>query len=78
MVKGWLKSDPFAEYKFTLKTVERDFLEDSEIQKLLSKKIDIPRLGQVRDVFVFCCFTGLAFSDVKQLKKKISLKILTG
>lgn len=70
LVKGWLKSDPFAEYKFTLEQVDRDFLEDSEIQKLLSKEIDIPRLCQVRDIFVFCCFTGLAFSDVKQLRKE--------
>ena len=34
------------------------FLEDSEIRKLISKEIDIPRLSQVRDIFVFCCFTG--------------------
>lgn len=45
-------------------------MEDSEIQKLISKEIDIPRLGQVRDVFVFCCFTGLAFSDIHDLKKE--------
>ncbi len=69
LAKGWLKNDPFAEYKFTLEHVDRDFLEDSDIQKLLSKEIDIPRLAQVRDVFVFCCFSGLAFSDVKQLTK---------
>ena len=68
LAKGWLKKDPFAEYKFTLEAVERDFLEDSEIQKLLSKEITISRLAQVRDTFIFCCFTGLAFSDVKQLK----------
>ena len=69
LAKGWLKKDPFAEYKFTLEKVERDFLEDSDIQKLLSKEITIPRLVQVRDIFVFCCFTGLAFSDVRQLKQ---------
>lgn len=68
LAKGWLKKDPFAEYKFTLEAVERDFLEDTEVQKLLSKEIKITRLAQVRDTFVFCCFTGLAFSDVKQLK----------
>lgn len=50
--------------------VEPDFLEDSEIRKLISKEIDIPRLGQVRDIFVFCCFTGLAFSDIHGLGKE--------
>ena len=70
LAKGWLKKDPFAEYKFTLEAVDRDFLEDSEIQKILSKEIAISRLVQVRDTFIFCCFTGLAFSDVKQLKQE--------
>lgn len=45
-----MKNDPFSEIKFSLDKVEPDFLEDSEIQKLISKEIDIPRLGQVRDV----------------------------
>lgn len=70
LAKGWLKNDPFAEYKFSLNKVEPAFLEDSELQKLLIKDISIPRLAQVRDVFAFCCFTGLAFSDVKRLCKE--------
>lgn len=61
LAKGWMKNDPFLEIRFSLDKVEPDFLEDSEIQKLISKEIDIPRLSQVRDIFVFCCFTGLAF-----------------
>lgn len=68
--KGWLKKDPFAEYKFTLEAVDRDFFEDSEIQRILSKEIAISRLAQVRDTFIFCCFTELTFSDVKQLKQE--------
>ena len=35
---------------------------------MLHKEISIPRLAQVRDIFCFCCFTGLAFTDVQQLK----------
>ena len=61
------KNDPFLEIRFSLDKVEPDFLEDSEIQKLISKEIDIPRLSQVRDIFVFCCFTGLSYSDMKKL-----------
>lgn len=45
LTKGWMKNDPFSEIKFSLDKVEPDFLEDSEIQKLLLKEIDIPRLG---------------------------------
>ncbi len=68
MEKEWLKRDPFAGLKFTLDDVERDFLESHEIEKMWRKQIDIERLEQVRDVFVFCSLSGLAFSDVKQLR----------
>ena len=68
MMKGWLLTDPFAEIRFHKEPVERDFLEKAELKKLLDKPIDIPRLAQVRDIFGFCCLTGLAFSDVKQLR----------
>ena len=66
--KGWMKDDPFADIHFHLENVERDFLEKSELKTLLDKRIDIPRMAQVRDIFAFCCLTGLAFSDVKQLR----------
>lgn len=65
--KEWLKKDPFADIRFSLNPVERDFLEKHEIDKMMKKEIDIERLAQVRDIFIFCSLTGLAFSDVKQL-----------
>ena len=68
MTKGWLKTDPYVGIRFHKEQVERDFLDKSELKKLLDKQIDIPRLSQIRDVFAFCCLTGLAFSDVKQLR----------
>ena len=64
LAKGWMKNDPFLEIRFSLDKVEPDFLEDSEIQKLISKEIDIPRLSQVRDIFVFCCFTFVALINI--------------
>ena len=62
-----MKKDPFADIKFSLNPVEKDFLEKHEIEIIRQKEIGIERLALVRDIFVFCCFTGLAFSDVKQL-----------
>ena len=70
LANGWMKRDPFAQIRFHLDAVEREFLEKQELKALLSKKISIPRLAQIRDIFCFCCFTGLAFSDVKQLKSE--------
>ena len=67
LANDYISKDPFANIKFTLDEVERDFLEDSEIQRIIDKEIAIERLGQVRDIFVFSIFTGLAFSDLKGL-----------
>ncbi|MDH6357814.1 site-specific integrase [Parabacteroides sp. PF5-9] len=67
LANDYISKDPFANIKFTLDEVERDFLEDSEIQRIIDKEITIERLAQVRDIFVFSIFTGLAFSDLKGL-----------
>ena len=68
-----MKNDPFLEIRFSLDKVEPDFLEDSEIQKLISKEIDIPRLSQVRDIFVFCCFTFVALTNVCLIINKLQI-----
>lgn len=68
LAKGWMKKDPFAQVHFHFEPVEREFLEKQELKVLLHKEISIPRLAQVRDIFCFCCLTGLAFTDVQQLK----------
>lgn len=64
---GYLKRDPYAAIKFHHEEVEKAFLGRSELQSLIDKKIENKRLDQVRDAFLFCCFTGLAFADVKAL-----------
>jgi hypothetical protein len=53
--------------KQLVKDVEREFLTEEEIQTLVSKDLHVNRLDQVRDIFVFSCFTGLAYADVKKL-----------
>jgi len=64
---GWITKDPFANWKARLKTVEREFLTDEELQRLMDHPFTNERLKHVRDCFVFCCFTGLAYADVKKL-----------
>lgn len=68
LAKGWMKKDPFAQVHFHFEPVEREFLEKQELKVLLNKEITITRLAQARDIFCFCCLTGLAFMDVQQLK----------
>ena len=68
LAHDYITKDPFANIRFKLEEVERDFLEDHEIKAIMEKDIPVRRLAQVRDVFVFSIFTGLAFSDLKGLK----------
>ena len=67
MANGWLKRDPFVNYKAKIKEVIREFLTEKEIEDILNKKFVAERLDLVRDIFIFSCFTGLAYIDVKQL-----------
>jgi site-specific recombinase XerD len=66
---GWLSKDPFASFSLSLEDKDPIYLTKEEIQYLIEKEIKNARLQSVRDIFIFCCFTGLAFIDVKQLKR---------
>ncbi|WP_150452497.1 site-specific integrase [Arenibacter lacus] len=65
----WITKDPFINWKGKLKTVEREFLSEEEIQTMLEKELPMDRLNHVKDIFLFSCFTGLAYADVKKLSK---------
>ena len=66
---GWLAKDSFIGFKMTKKEVIREFLTEEELQTLISKGIQNARIRQVRDIFIFSCFTGLAYIDAKRLKR---------
>ena len=66
---GILIGDPFANYKIRLEKVDRGYLTEDEIKIILKKKMVSERLEQVRDVFIFSCFSGLAYVDVANLKE---------
>ncbi|WP_034893771.1 site-specific integrase [Gillisia sp. Hel_I_29] len=65
----WIDRDPFFHWKGTWKSSEREYLTDLELQKMAEAEFDISRLDLVRDIFLFCCYTGLAFADVKKLSE---------
>ena len=71
----WLIYDPFLNYKNKIKTVDRVYLTTGELQEMTNKDMVTDRLTQVRDIFLFCCFTGLAYADVKKLRR---LDLVTG
>jgi site-specific recombinase XerD len=76
LANDWLDKNPFANYKSKVKEVERVYLSDIEIKNIINKDFKTERLALVRDIFLFSCFTGLAYIDVKNLTKShISLGI---
>ncbi len=64
---GVLLHDPFMNHRFHIEPVNRGFLTDEEILCIAHKQINIPRLELIRDIFIFSCFTGLAYIDVSNL-----------
>ena len=65
---GVIHSNPYLGVKLHLEPVDRGFLTEEELQSIIKKDFEIDRLGFVRDLFVFSCFTGLSYIDVKKLK----------
>ena len=64
---GWISKDPFYNYKFNLIEVQREILKEYDIQAIADKEFATSRLAQVRDIFLFCCFTGLAYILLKEM-----------
>lgn len=71
---NWIKHDPFYGIHFKREEVQVEFLSREELEVLMKKELTVPRLEQIRDVFSFCCLTGLAFIDVKQLSPEHLIK----
>ena len=69
LANNWIERNPFTNYKSKVKEVERVYLSEAEIQKIIEIDFKTERLSLVRDIFLFSCFTGLAYIDVKNLTK---------
>ena len=71
----WLAKDPFAKFRKHFDKVERKSLTQQELDKLENKKFRVARLQQVLDMFLFSCYTGLAYIDLSELTPE---NIITG
>lgn len=67
---GYIKADPFANYRIRIKRVDRGYLTDEELGIIAEKEFKTPRLAQIRDIFLFSCYTGLAYIDIRDLKEE--------
>ena len=66
----WLNRNPFDNFKCATESTVREVLTIDELIEIENKDFKIERLNEVRDVFLFCCYTGFAFIDVYQLTNK--------
>jgi site-specific recombinase XerD len=64
----WIEKDPFSAYKLKFKRKETEFLQVDELAKIETRDFDNPMLQKIRDLFVFSCYTGLAYIDLVELK----------
>lgn len=70
LANGWLEKDPYLNYHSKFNEVTRYFLNEKEIENLINKDFNNERLSLVRDIFLFSCFTGLAYIDTRNLKQE--------
>ena len=63
-----IKSSPFEHYQIKAGQYNRTYLTEDELQKIINAELKDPKLILVRDFFLFVCFTGLHYSDVKSLR----------
>lgn len=70
----WIERDPFVKFKTKLVKKERDFLTQEELERLEKFSCLVGRLNFTRDLFIFICYTGIAYGDLMQLTKKDLVK----
>lgn len=74
----WLEKDPFSKYRLRFEKVERGHLSKVELTVLEKKNFSIERLQSVLDMFLFSCYTGLAYIDVSKLSQEHICKGIDG
>ncbi len=65
--KKIINEDPLTEFSCYYEDPEVMPLEIWEVDQIYRYKFEIQRLDQARDGFIFQCFTGFAFQDIKAL-----------
>ncbi|WP_298530955.1 site-specific integrase [uncultured Algibacter sp.] len=70
VAEDYLAKDPFMLYKAKRVKKEVLFLSPEQLKKLEETSFKIKRIQQIKDMFVFCCYTGLGFKEMVNLKKQ--------
>ena len=74
----WIPSNPFNNFRCSYHSPEREILTQSDLDTLISKKFATDRMREVRDVFIFCCYTGFAYADLYKFERNAVMIGLDG
>jgi site-specific recombinase XerD len=66
----WMQVDPYLGLNLKLKVIDRQYLNEAELKRLINYQSPVEHMNRIRDFFVFSCYTGLAYIDLKTLKRK--------
>jgi integrase len=66
---GWIDRNPFLKYKGKVKRVHRVCLEQKDLAAIEARQFSSAKLQQIRDIFLFSCYTGLAYVDIRKLNR---------
>lgn len=78
VANSYMAFNPFSTYKVEREPVEVDFLDEEELRKIINFDTPLPRLERAKDMFLFGCFTGLSYIDIKTLTPEHFEKDNTG
>jgi site-specific recombinase XerD len=74
----WLERDPFQKFKPNFIKTSRQFLTADELSTIEKKEFKINRIEQAKDIFIFSCYTGLAYIDVFNLRQNNIVRGIDG
>nr|WP_297787690.1 site-specific integrase [uncultured Allomuricauda sp.] len=74
----WMEKNPFDQFQLKYFKFDRQFLDEEELERLEHTEFKNERLEKIRDCFVFACYTGLSYVDVKELSKDNIVKGIDG
>ena len=74
----WIPSNPFNNFRCSYHSPEREILTQSDLDILISKQFATDRMREVRDVFIFCCYTGFAYADLYKFERNAVMIGLDG
>ena len=74
----WIHTNPFTQFRCSYTNPDREILNQIEITEVMNKDLKVPRLIKIRDIFIFCCYTGFAYSDVRSFERNSVMVGLDG